>query len=166
MSRLYFKQKVLSLSERFTVVDEAEDPRYVVQGSFMQIPKTFRIADADGREIAQITKKPLSWLPVFTVQVGGDVVATIRQQFSVFKPRYTVDGPGLSVRGDVWQMRFSVVRQDAEIARIAHRPLSWGDAYEVDVVDESLEQLVVALVIAIDRVRASHDAAGVNATTM
>ena len=33
MSRLYFKQKVLSLSERFTVVDDAEDPRYVVQGS-------------------------------------------------------------------------------------------------------------------------------------
>lgn len=160
MSQLYFTQKKLSLAERFTVFDEAENPRYYVEGSFMQIPKTFRVTDADGHDVASITKKPLSWLPTFFVEVDGEVVATIRQEFSLLKPRYAVDGPELSVQGNLWQMRFAVLHQDVEVARIRHEPFSWGDAYEVSVLEESLEKIVVSLVIAIDRVRATQTADG------
>lgn len=41
MRQLYIKQKVLSLSDKFSVKDELENDVYFVEGSFMQIPKTF-----------------------------------------------------------------------------------------------------------------------------
>lgn len=43
MKQLYMKQKVFSLSGRFTVKDQQENDVYVVEGSFMKVPKTFTI---------------------------------------------------------------------------------------------------------------------------
>jgi len=37
--------------------------------------------------------------------------------------------------------------------------LSWGDAYEVTILDETMEEIVVALVVAIDCVKAEENAA-------
>ena len=41
MKKLYIKQKVFSIGEKFTVVDEDQRLHYSVKGSFMKIPKTF-----------------------------------------------------------------------------------------------------------------------------
>ncbi|AKN53125.1 hypothetical protein AB434_0720 [Heyndrickxia coagulans] len=43
MKQLYMKQKVFSLSGKFTVKDQQERDVYYVEGSFLQIPKTFSI---------------------------------------------------------------------------------------------------------------------------
>ena len=45
MKKLYIKQKVFSIGEKFTVMDEQQKPRYFVEGSFMKIPKSFAIYD-------------------------------------------------------------------------------------------------------------------------
>jgi len=39
MRQLYIKQKVFSLSGKFTVKDQQEKDIYYVEGSFMQVPK-------------------------------------------------------------------------------------------------------------------------------
>lgn len=158
MSSLYIRQKVFSAGGRFTVDDELGNPRYTVTGTFLQIPKRFVIENAAGVEVAEVTKTTFSFLPRFTVDAGGYEVATIRKEFSFFKPRYSIDGAGLTVEGDWWDMRFSVLRGDVEVARVGRKLLTWADTYEVDVLDESLETIVVALVVAIDRVRADESA--------
>ena len=43
MKQLFIKQKVFSLSGKFTVKDQHENDVYLVEGSFMQIPKTYSI---------------------------------------------------------------------------------------------------------------------------
>ena len=42
MKRLYMKQKVLSLWEKFTVKDAAGNDVYFIEGSFLKIPRPFR----------------------------------------------------------------------------------------------------------------------------
>jgi len=59
MRQLYIKQKVLSLSGKFSVKDAEENEVYLVEGSFMKIPKTFSIMDVALQEVAMITKKRL-----------------------------------------------------------------------------------------------------------
>lgn len=167
MSRLFIKQKVFTMSEKFTVFSETEEPRYYVTGSFMQIPKRFTITDINNQPIAEITKTTFSWQPKFTVEMNGELVATIRKEFTFFKPKYTIDGAELHVAGDWWDMTFSVTAGPGgdEVAHIRRKRLTWADTYEVEVVDESLEAMIVSLVVAIDRVRSEEANAAVTAST-
>ena len=69
MRQLYIKQNVFSLSGKFSVKDAEENEVYFVEGSFMQVPKTFSILDDARNEVAKITKKIFSFLPTFFVDV-------------------------------------------------------------------------------------------------
>ena len=160
MRQLYIKQKVFSIGEKFTVTDAAGNPRFTVEGSFMSIPKRFHITDAQtGFEAATVEKKVLSWLPHFDVLVGGSTVASIDKEFTFFKPKYRIDAQGLEVEGDWWDMNFQVRRGGIVVAEVAQRWLSWGDTYEVTVHDDSMETLIVAIVVAIDKVKADESSA-------
>lgn len=68
MKQLYIKQKVFNLNGKFTVKDQQEKDVYYVEGSFMQIPKTFSIMNTTRVEVALITKKVLSFLPKIFVE--------------------------------------------------------------------------------------------------
>ena len=57
MRQLYIKQKVFSLKGKFTVKDQQEKDIYYVEGSFMQVPKTFSIMNTARDEVALITKR-------------------------------------------------------------------------------------------------------------
>lgn len=57
MKHLYIKQKVFSLSGKFTVKDQQEKDVYYVEGSFMKLPKTFSIMNTARDEVALITKR-------------------------------------------------------------------------------------------------------------
>ena len=159
MKKLYMKQKVFSLSGKFTVKDIDQQDVYYVEGSFMQIPKTFTIMDPSRREIALITKKVFSLLPKFFVEVDGREAMTINKEFSFFKARYTIDAAGIDVRGNWWDMNFEVLRKGEVVGSVSKQWLTWGDTYEVEILDEEMEHLVIAIVVAIDCVKADQAAA-------
>ncbi|GGN51114.1 MULTISPECIES: LURP-one-related/scramblase family protein [Oceanobacillus] len=159
MKELYIKQKILSLSGRFTVKDADERDVYTVEGSFMKIPKVYTIKDEREAEVARITKRMLTWMPKFTIAVAGEEVITIKKEFSFFKPRYSIDAIGLEVTGDWWGMDFEVYQHGAFIGEVKKKWFTWGDSYQVKISDESEENLMIALVVAIDCVKADQSAA-------
>lgn len=159
MRQLYMKQKVFSLSGKFTVKDKEQQDVYYVEGSFLQIPKTFTILDPARKEIALITKKTFSFLPKFFVEVDGQEALTIKKEFSLFKARYTIDAASIDVRGNWWDMNFEVLQQGKVIGSVTKKWLSWGDSYEVQVMNEEMEHLIIGLVVAIDCVKADEAAA-------
>ncbi|MGG5317273.1 LURP-one-related/scramblase family protein [Enterococcus sp. AZ072] len=153
MKKLYIKQKVFSISEKFTIMDDQQNPRYYVEGSFLRIPKTFRIEDEQGREISKITKKTISLLPKFFVEIDGQDMIEISKHLTFLKAQYSIEAEGMSVEGNWWDMDFIVEKNGRRIADINKRWISWGDTYEVTILDESYEHLIISLVIAIDRVK-------------
>lgn len=159
MNKLFVKQKVMSLRGRFTVKDEMDRDKYFVEGSFMSIPKTFTITDDAGRDVGVITKKPVSFLPKFFAQVRDREEVTIQQRMTFLKAKYDISGENLSVEGDLLDKNFQVLRDGEKVARITEKWLSWGSAYEIDILEESLEELVVCFVIALDYVQESQQAA-------
>lgn len=159
MKYLYIKQKVFSLAGKFTVKDERQNDVYFVEGSFLRIPKTFSITDAHDQEIATITKKPFSFLPTFFVEVIGQDIVTIKKQFTFIKARYTIDGAGIKVQGNLWDMNFQVLRDGEEVGSVQKKWFTWGDSYEVQINDEESEAIVIALVVAISYVKAAQAAA-------
>jgi len=153
MKKLYIKQKVFSIGEKFTVTDEDQKPRYFVTGSFMKIPKTFRIEDERGHEVSRITKKVISLLPKFFVEINGQEAIEISKQLSFFKAKYSISAEDVTVDGNWWDMDFEVSQKGRKVAEINKRWISWGDTYEITILNEALEELIISLVIAIDCVK-------------
>jgi uncharacterized protein YxjI len=156
MKQLYIKQKVFSLSGKFTVKDQQENDVYYVEGSFMQVPKTFSIRNKAREEVALITKKMFSFLPKFFVEVNGREVLTIKKEFSFFKARYTIDAAGIEVQGNWWDMNFQVYQHGKVVGKVSKEWFSWGDSYKVQVLEEEMETLIITLVVAIDCVKADQ----------
>lgn len=159
MSHLYIKQKVFSLGERFTVKDEHEEDKYYIKGSFLAIPKTFEIEDMNGHQVALITKKVFSFLPKFFVEAGGNEIMTIVKEFTFFRDRYRIDSSDIEISGDWWDKNFEVLNQGRKIAHVNEKWFTWGDTYDVHVIDEAYEHIVIAIVVAIDFVKSSERAA-------
>ncbi|WP_203340362.1 LURP-one-related/scramblase family protein [Planococcus beijingensis] len=159
MNELYIKQKVFSLSGKFTVKDKQQQDVYYVEGSFMQIPKTFSIMNMARAEVALITKKTFSFLPKFFVEVNGQERLTIQKEFSLLKARYTIDGTGIEVRGNWWDMDFQILQNGEVIGQVNKEWFSWGDSYKVQILNDEMEEVVIAIVVAIDCVKADQAAA-------
>ncbi|MGE7978255.1 LURP-one-related family protein [Psychrobacillus sp. NPDC093200] len=158
MKELYIKQKVLSLSGKFTVKNQQENDVYFVEGSFMQIPKTFSIMNTSRDEVALITKKMFSFLPKFFVEVNGREVLTIKKEWSFLKARYSIDAAGIEVHGNWWDMNFQVLEHGEVVGNVNKEWFTWGDSYKVQILKEEMETIIIALVIAIDCVKADEAA--------
>ncbi|GGA86857.1 LURP-one-related/scramblase family protein [Ornithinibacillus halotolerans] len=156
MKQLYIKQKVFSLSGKFTVKNQEEQDVYYVEGSFMQIPKTYTIMNRKRDEVALISKKVFSFLPKFFVEVNGQEVLTIKKEFSFFKARYTIDAAGIEVHGNWWDMEFDVLQHGEIVGKVNKEWFSWGDSYKVQILNEEMEAIVIAIVVAIDCVKADQ----------
>ncbi|PFG12063.1 LURP-one-related/scramblase family protein [Bacillus sp. es.036] len=159
MKQLYIKQKVFSLSGKYTVKDQQENDRYYVEGSFMQVPKTFSILNTSREEVALIEKKVFTLLPKFFVEVNGQEILTIKKEFSFLKARYTIDAAGIEVNGNWWDMDFQVLQDGEIIAEVGKEWFTWGDSYKVQILDDEMETMIIALVVAIDCVKADQAAA-------
>ncbi|AIQ29034.1 LURP-one-related family protein [Paenibacillus sp. FSL R7-0312] len=159
MTELFIKQKVFSLREKFTVKNQQEQDVYYVEGSFMRIPKTFSIMNTADEEVALITKKVFSFLPKFFVEVDGREVLTIKKEFSFLKARYTIDSADIEVHGNWWDMDFQVIQRGAVIGEVNKKWFTWGDSYSVQVFKEEMEAVIIAIVVAIDCVKADDAAA-------
>ncbi|WP_339217760.1 LURP-one-related family protein [Ornithinibacillus sp. FSL M8-0202] len=151
--QLYIKQKVFSIGEKFTVKDQEENDVYFVEGSFMKVPKTFSIMNTARDEVATVTKKVFSFLPKFFVEVNGQEVLTIKKEISFFKARYTIDAVGIEIRGNWWDMNFQVERHGEVVGKVNKVWFSWGDSYKVEILDEAMETIMIAIVVAIDCVK-------------
>lgn len=159
MKKLYMREKILSLRGRFTIVDGEGNDVYFITGSFMKIPKSFSIKNSNEEEIAVITKKILSLFPKFFVEVNGKEVVTIRKGISIFKARYSIEGANVEVLGNWWDMDFKIFQHGKEIGMVTKKWFSFGDSYEIQVIKEDMEEIIIALVVAIDCVKADSESA-------
>lgn len=163
MKKLYLKQAVFTLSERFTIIDEQQTIHYTAEGSFFKIPKNFTVKNHNGQVITTITKEIFSLLPRFTVNYGGQEAITLRKELSFFKSHYSISANGIEVKGDWWDMSFDVFQNNLPVAHISKHWFTWGDTYEIAISEPGLEELIISLVIAIDCVKADEaSASGTN----
>ncbi|WP_025785367.1 LURP-one-related/scramblase family protein [Sporosarcina sp. D27] len=158
MKEFIIKQKMLRMNGQFNVKDVEGNNVYEVEGSFLKIPKTYTIQDVEANEVATIIKKSFSFLPTFYVEVQGQETVTIQKEFSFLKPKYTIDAAGIEVLGTWWEMSFDVLKDGEVAGTVDKKWFQWGDSYEVQVYNEDLEKLIIALVVAIDCVKADQAA--------
>ena len=151
--KLYMKEKVFTLSDKFFVMDEAGNEKYIVEGEFLSLGKRLHIYDLQGAEVAFIKQELLTFLPRFTVSVDGAEAAQVKREFSLFLPRYTIEGLGWEIEGSFWEHDYQITRQGSPIVTIQKEWMTWGDSYELDITNPADEITALAVVLTIDCVR-------------
>jgi uncharacterized protein YxjI len=62
-------------------------------------------------------------------------------------------------------MDFEVLRHGDVVGKVSKEWFTWGDSYKVQILDDEMETIIIALVVAIDCVKADQAAASSAATT-
>ena len=157
--KLYIKQKVFSLKERFTVKNANGEDVYFVEGKLVSIGQKKTLTDAAGNELATIRQKVLAIMPKFIVEMDGKEVAWIKKKFTVMKPKYVVEGLDWDVEGDFFAHDYTILEQGNVIASIHKKWMAWGDTFELDISDNADEVMALAVILAIDAVMDAAQAA-------
>ncbi|MBO5041445.1 MAG: LURP-one-related family protein [Clostridia bacterium] len=148
--RLLIREKIFTWADKFTVTDEHGEARYTVEGQFFSWGKKLRVYDLQGREVAYIEQKVMSFLPRYCVYVGEHLIGEVTKEISFFHPRYSVRGAGWDVEGEFWEHNYTVFKNGRPIVSIDKDWFAWGDCYTLDIADPQDEIQALALVLAID----------------
>lgn len=148
--RLFIKQQVFSLNDKFSVKDENEVDHFYVEGQFMALGKKLRVYTPEHEEIIYIEQQLWKLLPEYNLYSGEEKVATVKKEFALFKNNYTIEGPDWQIEGSITAHDYVIKSQGQVIADINKKFLSWGDTYEIIIHDESHLHLLLGIVIVID----------------
>lgn len=152
MKSLYIKQKVFKITDHYPITDEHGNIVYQVDQDFRLVGNTVHVSSADGRHLFTIDKVILSLLPKFTVQFANGQEIAIKSNFTLFHRDIDIDPDhlGLNLKGDFWGHEYTLSQSGRIVGSISKKWLTWGDTYQLDIHDEELEELFVAVVIAVD----------------
>lgn len=156
--KLYMKQKVFSLKDRFTIVNEYGEVCYTAEGEFFTFLKKLHVFDHEGNEVAYL-RQVFSFLPQFEVIVENHMVARVCRKWSVLRPKYEIEGLDWHVDGSWHEHEYEITDSSRVIVSVHKEWMSWGDSYEIDVKDPLDEVNALAVVLAIDAVLAAQQAA-------
>jgi len=154
MSRFVMKQDWFSFGDDYTIQDANGEPVLRVDGKVFCIGDQLSLQAMDGRELAFIDQKLLSWGPAYEIHRAGRLAAVIKKSiFTLFRCEFTVDVPGpddILAEGDFWEHEYRFSRQGRTVASVSKKFFSWTDTYGIDVIHGEDPILIIASAVVID----------------
>ena len=148
--RLYMKQKMISITQGFNIMDENGSPVFKVKGELLTIGRKLHLLDLEGNELAFIRQKLLTILPKMYIYQNGQEIAIVKRELTLLRPRFVIEGLDWVIQGDYLAHDYSILVGNHPICRIHKVWLALGDCFEIDV-DESVDLIpVIAVILAID----------------
>lgn len=151
--KLYIRQRVFTMRDKYNITDAMENPVYQVEGEWFSFGARLHLYNLAGQELYRVERELFHFMPRYTLFRGDMPVASIKKNFTLFGHSLSVDSQygHFEIEGSVFGWEFQILRDRAFMARIDKAFLSWGDAYELDISDQVPDPaFVCALVIAID----------------
>jgi uncharacterized protein YxjI len=148
--KLYIKQKVFTIRDKFTIKNEDQIDIFTAVGKLISLTKKLTVYDQGGQEVIFLDQRLWHFLPHIDVYVNQQREFTVIKKFTFFKQHYVIDGMSWHVEGDFWAHNYQVMDQTEILAKISKAFFSWGDFYEIDIVDENNAEKIIAIVLAID----------------
>lgn len=169
--KLALKQKVFSLKEAFTVLNEDGEALYEVSGKLISLGHKLTIRDMAGQEVAYIHQKLLALVPKYFIEESGREEAELKGHITLFKPHYTLetDTGKWEIRGDFMAHEYEMKRGKEVVATVRQQWFSWGDTYLLEIEDDTDALTALSVMIAIDCIQAdtnhAHSTTIANSTT-
>jgi uncharacterized protein YxjI len=149
------KQKVWCLGDDYIIRDAEGNDVFLVDGKVFSLGHKLSFQDMEGRELAFISQKLLSFRPTYELYRNDALFATVQKDFTFFRDHFTVDVPGpndYEVSGNFMDYEYVFRRQAREVAVVSKRFFASSDTYGVDIVDGEDDITILATAVVIDLV--------------
>jgi uncharacterized protein YxjI len=150
MPTIYQIARQGSLTPRFAITDETGLPRFEAEGRISSSRRLI-LRDQAGLEAATIGKRS-GFGRTFEVQVGPQLITVRSAGFWRSRVEVTLPGDQLQVVGNISRRQYLVGRGGAAAASVAHQR-SWRERFTVEVADGEDAVVMLAIVLAIERIR-------------
>ena len=152
MKTFYIKQKIFTITDRYFIYDQHQQPIYEVKGKFFTIGDELTLTDLKGEELFRIKQRVMSLFGAYDVYEQNKVCATIKRKATLFRPKLDIesDEGKFEIQGDFWDYNFSILKDGHTIGTIEKEWLTFRDCYKLTVKNNELETLFISMVIAID----------------
>ncbi len=155
--KLLFKQRLFSWFDSYDIYNEAGQTMYTVKGEFAW-GHQLRIYDATGVAIGCVKQRIFTWLPQYELYHDNRMVGRIQREFTLFKPKFTIDYNGWRIEGDWFEWDYRILNANGQqIATVQKELFNWTDTYVIDVADPFDALCALMVVLAIDADKCSRD---------
>lgn len=152
--RYLIKQKFFSLSDGFTIKDEAGNDCFKVKSKVITVGKKLSLCDMSDKEAAFIEQKLLKLFPEYHISVDSQEVMVIKQKFSLLSKKFAITGSAgeYEVEGNLRAKDFRITKNGSISAVISKKFLAVSDTYTIDIDDKENNALMLAVAIVLDMV--------------
>lgn len=147
--KLYIKQKVFTLGERFYVKDEFGTDQYYVEGSFFRYPKQFKIYNMKNELVSQIDRQMMKLLPHYNIQTSRKSL-TIKQNLTFLKMSFSILNSDWKLQGDYFGHNYSIISGNKPLMHLSKHWFTWGDSYELNIIDPDDAILCLSIAVVVD----------------
>lgn len=161
--KLYVNEKLFSIHNKFYVLDENENNVYEIASKVISIGDKTTISDMSGNQVAYIEQEVLHLMPTYNVFINNELAFKINKKFKLFKNDYALSN-GYRVEGSTFNYDFRIYDDNNnQVGSIQRAFISIGDKYEIEILDESKKEIVLAIIVAITNdINRSQESATVN----
>lgn len=154
MVKFIIKQKLFSITDKYIIENEYGEKMYKAQKTLMSMYKKIKIYDMDDRELVYIKEKFMKVLPTYLIYMNGNHVATMKEDISILKPKFTVESiiGDYEVKGDILEHNFIIEKEGKIAASVKKHLPSIRDSYEVNIEEGNSQSIILAMIIIIDDV--------------
>ncbi len=147
--KLYVNEKIISLHNKFHVVDENGKNVYEISSKVISIGDKTTISDMNGNIVAYIEQRLLHLTPYYDVYVDSKLVFSIRKKFQLIRNDYVISN-GYRVDGNPMMFNYYIFDDEGnQIGGIKRKIISIRDRYVIEINDESKKEIVLAIIVAI-----------------
>lgn len=158
--RLYMDAKGLTLMNyKFEIRDHLGNLRYraatVTESMVRYNARLYYPDDSEAMAIHQQKKMTMVAMNFDIVAPNGALVTQAMQEVKMTSFTYYLPQLGIQMDGDFFALNFNFYRNGQPIGRVTKKLMSWGDCYELEFNDPSLEQVLLSAVMVVQMVIAA-----------
>lgn len=154
--KLQMKSKIASIHNKIEITDEEKNPVYHIQSKVISIHNMTYLTRADGTEVATISRKVVSAHETHTIEMSDGRQIELRTELlHMAKDILDLDELGWQIQGNLAQHDYRLVdaaNGEKLLAQTHKKWLSIHNTYEIEVFDEEEMDLVVAVLVTLDKI--------------
>lgn len=153
--RYVIRERFWSWGDHFYVYNEHQDPIYEIKGKVFSWGDQLAFCDMQGRELAYIKQRLLSFMPCYEIYHGGKLFAEMHKEFTWLNQKFTLDVPGpndYTIDGSFWLHDYQFKRKGQMVADVSKPFWTWNDTYGVETISEEDDVTILCACIVIDQI--------------
>jgi len=152
--RYLIRQKIFSFRDSFTIKNEFNEDCFKVTGKILSFGNKLHLTDLQGNELYYIEQRLFRFLPEYTIYRNGNPVATVKKNFTLFRPSFNINSVygDLNIDGNFFAYDFTIFKNGSPVAIVSKEWFAFSDTYGVSISDGEDAAFILALVIVLDQV--------------